>query len=48
MTKFTSILLTSLLLIQSLNISFEDISKLNVLLEHAKFHQEKYGDRSYI
>ena len=44
MTKFTSILLTSLLLIQSLNISFEDISKLNVLLEHAKFHQEKYGD----
>lgn len=42
--KFFSILLSSLILVQSLNISIEDISKLNVLLEHAKYHQENYGD----
>jgi len=44
MIKVFSILFSSLILLQSLNISFEDLSKLNVLLEHAKFHQEKYGD----
>ena len=44
MSKVFAILFSSLILVQSLNISFEDYSKLNVLLEHAKFHQEKYGD----
>lgn len=44
MMKFFSIILSSLILVQSLNISLEDISKLNVLLEHAKYHQENYGD----
>ena len=44
MMKFFSLILSSLILVQSLNISFEDISKLNVLLEHAEFHQQKYGD----
>lgn len=44
MMKFFSIILSSLILVQSLNISIEDFSKLNVLLEHAKYHQENYGD----
>ncbi|AOW21399.1 hypothetical protein [Urechidicola croceus] len=44
MTKLISILFSSLILVQSFNISFEDLSKLNVLLEHADYHQETYGD----
>lgn len=42
--KFIAILLTNLILLQSLNIDLESFSKLNVLLEHAQYHQEKYGD----
>lgn len=42
--KFIGILLTNLILLQSLNINLESFSKLNVLLEHAQYHQEKYGD----
>ena len=44
MSKVFAILFSTLILVQSSNISFEDFSKLNVLLEHAKFHQESYGD----
>ncbi len=44
MLKLTSILLAHLILFQSLNVTLESFSKLTVMLEHAKFHQEKYGD----
>lgn len=44
MSKIAAILYSCLILVQSLNISFEDISKLTVLFEHAEFHQETYGD----
>lgn len=44
MSKLFAILFSTLILIQSSNISFEDISKLDVLLEHANYHQETYGD----
>jgi len=44
MTKLVAILFSSLILFQSLNIGAEDISKLSVLLEHAEYHQEAYGD----
>ena len=44
MSKFLSILLAHLILFQSLNVNLESFSKLTVLLEHAQFHQEKYGD----
>lgn len=44
MMKFFSIVLSSLILVQSLNISIEDISKLDVLLEHAEYHQKNYDD----
>ncbi|MBJ6369232.1 hypothetical protein [Snuella sedimenti] len=43
MTKLTSILCSCLILVQSLNISLEDFSKLDVLLELATFHAENYG-----
>ena len=44
MSKFLSILLANLILLQSLNVNLESFSKLNVLFEHAQYHQEKYGD----
>ncbi|PTM09856.1 MAG: hypothetical protein DA407_04900 [Bacteroidetes bacterium] len=44
MTKLFSILFANLILFQSFNIGFDDVSKLNTLLEHASFHQEQYGD----
>jgi hypothetical protein len=42
--KTIAIILTNLVLLQSLHIDFKDISNTSVLLNHAKLHQEKYGD----
>ena len=44
MSNLFSLLFSALILVQSSNISFDDLSKLNILLEHAKYHQETYGD----
>lgn len=44
MQKVFSIVFSFLVLFQSLNIGVEDISKMNVLVEHAAYHQETYGD----
>ncbi len=44
MTKLLSIVFANLILFQSFNISLEDFSKLDVLMEHAAYHQETYGD----
>ena len=44
MTKIVAIVFSGLILFQSFNINVEDISKLKVLLEHAEYHQETYGD----
>jgi len=44
MTKLAAILFSTLILVQSSNISFDDLSKLNVLLEHAEYHKATYGD----
>jgi hypothetical protein len=44
MTKVFSIIFSTLILIQSFNISLEDFSKLNILMEHASFHEKNYGD----
>lgn len=44
MQKLVSISFSFLILIQSFNISFEEFSRIGILLEHAKFHQEQYGD----
>lgn len=44
MSKIIAILYASLMLFQSLNISFEDVSKFSALFEHASYHEETYGD----
>ena len=44
MMKLIAILLSNLILLQSLNIGLETFSKINVLIEHAQFHQKTYGD----
>ena len=44
MSKIIAILYSSLILVQSFNIGFEDVSKLSTLLTHANYHQEAYGD----
>ena len=44
MSKLFAIIFSMLILVQSSNIGFDDISKIDALLEHAKFHQEFYGD----
>ena len=44
MRTLFSILFANLILFQSFNIGFDDISKFSTLLDHASFHQEQYGD----
>src|SRR5690554_1293854 len=44
MSKLIATFYTFSILFQSVNISFEDLSKLSVLMEHATYHQETYGD----
>lgn len=44
MGKLFSITFSFLILFQSFNLSFEDASRFNILLEHAQYHQEQYGD----
>jgi hypothetical protein len=44
MQKRVTILFSALILLQSLNISMQDIAKFGVLIEHANYHQETYGD----
>jgi hypothetical protein len=44
MKKIVSILLVSLILVQTSDFTFEDILKVKDLYEHAKFHQQVYGD----
>lgn len=44
MARACSLLLSALLLIQSMNLDMRDLLQLNDLLEHARFHSDKYGD----
>lgn len=44
MPKLVAITYSVLILLQSLNFSFEDFSKLSLLFEHAEYHQKNYGD----
>ncbi len=47
MKKIISILLIGLILLQTSDMSFGDILQVKNLYQHAKFHQETYGD-SYL
>lgn len=44
MSKLVAFTYSFLILIQSFNIGLEDLSKFSVLLEHADYHKEMYGD----
>ena len=44
MSKVIAISYAFLILVQSFNVNFEDISKIKTLLEHADYHQKNYGD----
>jgi hypothetical protein len=48
MVKLVSITASFLILIQSFNICISDLVDLSELIEHAKFHSEKYGDNLFV
>ncbi|MCK5678317.1 MAG: hypothetical protein KAH72_07580 [Flavobacteriaceae bacterium] len=47
-TKLLSIFISSFILVQSFNIHLNDIFKFDELVEHVKFHEDKYGDDIFI
>lgn len=42
--KLFSILLSSLILLQTFGVHYDDIIQLDELIEHAEFHKAQYGD----
>lgn len=44
MIRLTSILLSSLMFLQSIHFGVSDLIQLDELLEHASYHQEQFGD----
>ncbi len=44
MQQLVSILLSFVLLAQGISFNSGELEKMDTLLEHAKFHKEKYGD----
>ncbi|NRB59452.1 MAG: hypothetical protein HRU50_05840 [Winogradskyella sp.] len=44
MSKIISIILSSIILAQSLQISVKDFLQIDELIEHANFHKQEYGD----
>ncbi|MEO1033839.1 MAG: hypothetical protein AAFX55_20830 [Bacteroidota bacterium] len=48
MSKLISILLSGFILIQSFQITLEDILQIDELIEHAQFHKQAYGDNFFV
>lgn len=44
MLRISSMLLSVLMLLQSLHITFTDLVQLDELLEHAQYHKQQFGD----
>jgi len=44
MVKLISLILSQIILFQSMQISIADTANLSNLIEHAQFHKENYGD----
>lgn len=44
MLRLTAILLSSLMLLQSYHLGIADLAQLDELMEHARFHEQAYGD----
>jgi len=47
-TKFFSIFISGLILFQSFNIHLGDLLRLEELIEHVEFHEDKYGDDLFV
>ena len=48
MSKLIAIVLSGIVLIQSFQISIDDIMQLDELIEHAQFHKQEYGDNFFV
>ena len=48
MSKLIYIVLSGIILIQSFQISIDDIMQLDELIEHAQFHKQEYGDNFFV
>ena len=46
--KLFSILLSSLIMLQSFGVHYDDIIQLDELIEHAEFHKAQYGDNMIV
>jgi hypothetical protein len=47
-SKLFSILLSSLIMLQSFGVHYDDIVQLDELIEHAQFHSDQYGDNMIV
>ena len=48
MSKLIAILLSTLILTQSLRIDYDDIVQIDDLVEHAQYHKAEYGDNFFV
>jgi hypothetical protein len=48
MSKFVIVFISALILVQSLNLHFEDVLKLNEVFEHVELHKNRYGDNLFV
>lgn len=46
--KLFSILVSSLIMLQSFGVHYDDIIQLDELIEHAQFHSDQYGDNMIV
>jgi len=46
--KIFSISLSLIILLQSLGFNFNDLAQIDEFIEHAKFHNEQYGDSLFV
>ena len=47
-SKLFSIVLSGFILLQSFQITLEDIMQIDELIEHAQFHKQEYGDNFFV
>lgn len=48
MSKMFAIVLSCLILTQSLRLDYDDIIQMDDLIEHAQFHKAEYGDNFFV
>lgn len=48
MSKLFAILLSSLILMQSMRVDYDDIVQIDELIEHAQFHKAEHGDNFWV